>query len=359
MDWMADVIPRRLRGRFFGSRNRLGQWVSAPATLGIGWAVDLASSTNDRDLLLRVTSAILAIAGLAGALDVLRFLRVRDPQRPPTSAGPGLLETLRQPLMDRDFRRYAIFNFTFNVAVGFIGQYAWLYILERVAFPAWQANLLLIAVPAVLFSLMYRFWGRVIDRFGKKPVLLICGAVIIHGSWGWTLVGHGAWPVNIAGHTFSLASVIGYGVTQMAVLCWPGFEIANFNFLLGLAGSSEGRRGGSAYVAVYSIAVALGGMLSGLIGGLVAARLGDFAWMIPIAGIVMSYHGLLFVLSAGLRVVAMLVLVGVHEPRALPTRDALRYVTTNLYNNAVEVLHWPTRIAGQAYRLTYRFTPRS
>lgn len=358
MDWMADVIPKRLRGRFFATRNRIGQIVTFVATLCIGVILDWASAAQSPGLMLKVTSAILAVAGLMGALDILRFRKIEDPHKAPPSDDQSFWQTFGQPLHDAPFRRYLVFTFLFNLAIGFIGQYIWLYALEEIHLPSRQANLMLIAIPAVVCTISYGFWGRFIDRLGKKPVLIIAGVMIVNGSWCWILIGHGAMPVSVAGHTISLLSVIGYSVAVMAMFCWPGFEVANLNILLGLAGTSEGRRNGSAYVAIYSLAVALGGVLSGLIGAAVAGAFEEFRWLIPGLGIFLTYHGLLLLISAGLRIVAVLWALGLHEPRAVPTRDALRYVTVNIYSNAVEVLQWPTRLIREAYRVTYRFSPR-
>ncbi|NJL31665.1 MAG: hypothetical protein HC898_08555, partial [Phycisphaerales bacterium] len=48
MSWMSDVIPRKVRGRYFAFRNRIGQMVGISITLLIGYMLDvlLAQKAN-------------------------------------------------------------------------------------------------------------------------------------------------------------------------------------------------------------------------------------------------------------------------------------------------------------------------
>lgn len=359
IDWMSDVIPSRIRGRYFGVRNRLGQFVGVAATLSIGYIVSMVETADVPGLMLKVTSAILAIAGLIGALDILAFRRVEDHHQATPRTGPTFLVSMRHALADKNFRRFLAFNFTLYLGIGFIGQFIWLYALKEIQLSPWRANLMMVAVPALVYILVYGMWGRLTDKLGKKPVLILSTFVIIHGAWGWILVGHGGMPVTLLGLEFSLLSAIGYAIAVLAMIFWPGYEIANLNVLLSMTGSRDDRRSGTAYVALYSVAVACGGMLSGAIGGTVAAAFEHMRWNIPGLQIDLTYHGLLFLISSVLRTVALCFIFGIEEPRAVATRDAVRFVTLNFYSNAVQTFTIvPGRLLDKAYRMTFRFVPR-
>lgn len=356
MDWMADVIPGRVRGRFFGMRNRLGQMIGLVATLSVGGIIYLVERSGSENLL-QVCACILALAGLMGAMDILCFRRVPDHHeqhhRKAHHAGPSGVSAFIAPLRSADFRRYLAFNFTLNLGIGFIGQYIWVYVNDVLHFSAWQGNLLLIGVPLVMMALSYPVWGRLTDRLGKRPVILIAGAVIVNGAWGWIFVGHGAVPFSVGGATFSAMTLMGYAVAVLGMICWPGVEIANFNILLGMTGSSSGRAGG-VYVAWYAIAVALGGALSGALAGAVAHLIPGFAWEIPFVGIVLTYHGVLFLISTAIRALAVYFAWGLREPKATGTREAFRYMSNNFYDNARMMLLLPTQVVGRLTRATYR-----
>ncbi|MCX5662202.1 MAG: MFS transporter [Planctomycetota bacterium] len=358
MDWMADVIPGRVRGRYFGMRNRLGQCIGLVATLSVGGVVYLVERSGKPEQMLQVCSCILALAGLMGALDILCFRRIPDhhEQHPHRHAKGSTASAFFAPLKQPSFRRYLAFNFVLNTGIGFIGQYIWVYVNDVLHFSAWQGNLLLIGIPLIMMALSYPVWGKLTDRLGKRPVILIAGAVIVNGAWGWIFVGHGAVPVTVMGWNFSAMTVLGYSVAVLGMICWPGVEIANFNMLLGMTGSHTGRAGG-AYVAWYAIAVALGGALSGLIAGTVAHLIPTFAWDIPFVGIVLTYHGVLFLISTSLRILALYFAWGLREPKATGTREAFRYMSNNFYDNARAMLLLPTQVVGRLGRATYRLAP--
>ena len=349
MNWMGDVIPNRLRGRFFARRNLIGQPIGLIVALGIGYALDLALHVRGHrpDIMLQVTSVVLAVGGLFGVLDILCFRWVVDPHedRPPQPI--NLFALMRRPLRSKNFRRYLLFNFTFMLAMGFVGQYIWLYLFDVCGWSNLKANLLVICVPMVMMMIGYPIWGRLIDQLGKKPVLLITGSITAFGALSWLFIT----PQSM---------MPGYALVLLVMFVWPGMEISNFNIILGMAGGrkDENPSLGTAYVALNSIAIAVGGTLSGLGAGAVAKWLGDFHYAVPALGITLTYHGVLFLGSTVLRGVALLWAAGLAEPKAAGTREAIRYMTVSIYSNVRQAVLMPTRIVGRVARWTYRLSNR-
>lgn len=355
MSWFSDLVPRRVRGRYLGFRNTVTLPMALLATLGVGWWLQRAEASGP-EALLTVASVILGVAGILGALDILCFFFVKDPSPSRGERNTAFGRLLVTPLKDRNFRRYLAYNFTLMLGLGFLGQYVWLFVFDGAGVSALQANLMLIAVPMVLRAIAYPVWGRLVDRLGKKPVMLIAGTMFIFGPAGWLLVTPELiWP--------------GYLLTLISPLCYPGLEIANFNFMLDLAETRKGQRGGSAYVAVNSIIVGIGGAISGLLGAVIAGALPDFRveWVLDVpwlmgfeagAAVVITYHGVLFLLSMGFRVGALVWATTLHEPRAAGTREALRYMTASLYSNVRQGMLMPTRVVGRASRWSYRLPGR-
>jgi len=346
MSWFSDLVPRRIRGRYIAQRNTVTLPLTLLTTLGVGWWLRRAELTGD-DPLLTVTSLVIGGAGVLGVLDILCFLKVDDPApnrgQPSTAWGRMLL----MPLRSKNFRRYLIYNFTLMLGLGFLGQYIWLFVFDQGQVSPLTANLMLIAVPLVLRAVAYPIWGRLADRLGKKPVMLIAGGMFTLGPLGWLLIS----PDHL---------LLGFLLTMISPLAWPGLEIANFNFMLDLAETRKGQRGGSAYIAINSIVVGVGGALSGLIGAAVARGLADLRieWVLG-AGIggVLTYHGVLFILSMALRMAALVWAATLVEPRATGTRDALRHMTAALYSNVRQGLMMPTRVIGRASQRSYRLLP--
>ena len=205
-----------------------------------------------------------------------------------------------------------------------------------------RANAMLVVMPLVVLMVCYRIWGRLIDKLGRKPVLLIAGLLIVHGGAAWIFVTRDRW-------------VLGYLAVILATAAWPGIEATNFNILLGMSESLDDRRQGSAYVAINSLVAALAGILSGLFGGAIAELLSD--WQGTLFGWPLTYHGVLFLISGVLRLAALLWVLRLEDTRAYGTQAALRYMGTNLYSNLQQAVFIPGRLLGWLSRGYVRTTP--
>ena len=263
--WMADLVPSRLRGRFFGACQRYAQPVVIVGALGVGYAIDLADACRDATILLQVTSSILAVGGLVGSLGIGLYRSVDDSTRGAALQPLDWLDSMWRPLSDRNFRRYLGLNFTFVLAVGFLGQYIWVFLFDVGLMKAWMANLLLVVVPRFVHMYSYGAWGRQIDRLGRRPVAIVAVLLMLVGPIGWFMVGQ----------QDPTTRWIGVCVAMIAAFSFSGFEIANLNMLLAITESRNGAGGGSAYVAVNGLAIAAGGVLSGMIGGLLALGMAE------------------------------------------------------------------------------------
>ena len=345
--WMADLVPSRLRGRFFGACQRYAQPVVIVGALGVGYGIDLADACPDATVLLRVTSSMLAMGGLVGALGIGLYRRVEDSPRD-TSQPLDWLESMWRPLGDRNFRRYLGLNFTFVLAVGFLGQYIWVFLFDVGLMKAWMANLLLVVVPRFVHMYSYGAWGRQIDRLGRRPVAIVAVLLMLVGPIGWFMVGQ----------QDPTTRWIGVCVVMVAAFSFSGFEIANLNMLLAITESRNGAGGGSAYVAVNGLAIAAGGVLSGMIGWAVAKWCYSIEWTIPIVGWAFTYHGLLLAISWVLRVAMLPWLFALREPASTQTSTAIRYMSANVYSNVRQAVLTPTRVVGRLRRWTYRVNGR-
>jgi len=342
LSWFADVIPRRVRGRFFSRWRQGGVVVGLVVTLLIAHLLDLAEG-GGKLALMRTVSVAFAVAAVLGIIDFLWLLPIPDVEHRPDRR-IRVWQLFREPLADRNFRHFVGFTATMTFSMGYIGQYVWLYLFDVLEMSNKQANLMLVAIPMVLSLVVLRVWGRLIDRLGCRPTLLIAGVLIVHGAAAWILV--------TPQHKW-----LGYMAVLVAMAAWPGVELGNFNMLLRMSASEKGQRQGSAYLAVNSVAVAAAGVLSGLFGGAVAALVGK-GWTGTIFGWPVTYHGLLFLISGGVRLAALFWLIGLHEPEAYGTRAAVRYVVANIYSNLQQAIFMPIRRWVRLGRLAYRLSRR-
>lgn len=339
VSWMADLVPSQIRGRYFTRRGQIGQLTGVIVTLLAGYALDHVAPPA----LVQVVCLALGVSGLCGLVDFLFFIKVPDVQRVKPNPDVRIWALLREPLRDRNFLRFLGFTTTLTFAVGYIGQFAWLFIFDVARLSNTQANAMLVVMPLVILMLSGPMWGRLLDRFGRKPVLIIAGLLIVPGTLGWLFVSREHW-------------VWGYLLVVLSTAAWPGLEAGNFNVLLNLSDAAKGRASGSSYVAINSAACAVTGVLSGLFGGAVAQALGD--WHTTIFGNALTYHGVLFIISAVIRLAAVGWLIGFTDQGAATPRTALRYLGTNLYSNMQQAVFIPGRLLQQLSRWTYQANRR-
>jgi MFS family permease len=345
MSWMADLIPSRIRGRYFSRRMQIGQLTGIVVTLVIGYVLDVADVINI-DVFQKTISALFVVAGIFGIIDFLCHLPVPEPKGHIPDAGVKFHQLIRKPLADRNFRRFLYYTVTLTFAIGYVGQFVWLYVFDEVGMSNFQANLMLVAVPLTVMAVSYPIWGRLIDRLGRKPVLIIAGVMIIHGAASWIFVTSEKWW-------------FGYLTVMVATFAWPGVELANLNILLGLMESKSGKRQGSIYSAVNSMAISLAGIISGIFGGTIAQLLQG--WRTTFFNWPITYHGVLFLISALLRLSALFWVWNLEEPYAFTTRQALRYMWFNIYSNVQQSIFMPARRLGRLGRLarvTYKMNVR-
>ncbi|BAM03168.1 MFS transporter [Phycisphaera mikurensis] len=365
MNWMSDLIPRRIRGRYFARRASLVTPVAIAASIGSALLLDAFGGGGEpgpgADL--GLTSAMVAAAGALGAIDILLFLRIADPHAGPRKQRhdrpPFRVVDLLNPLRDAHFRHFLGLNFGFTLATAFIGQYLWLYVLDAEQGLGWsnlKANLLIISVPMVTALFTRPFWGRMCDRRGKKPVVLISGGVVCFGAVGWGIMTPELfWP--------------GYLIVILTTAAWPGMELANFNFLLEFSKDADRSRrdergAGAQSAALLSVATAVAGGLSGLVGGVVAHHLRGWSDVrvlpaglpLGLGGVVFTFtfFHVLFALSTLLRFGALAFALGLREPAAAGTRDVVRFMAAGLYNNVRVAATTPVRLPGLARKWAYR-----
>ena len=404
--WMGDLIPRRIRGRYMAARSRISKVIQVPAVIALAVWMDHATvvgadgsismTAADQAGLLWATMGLFAVAAVLGTVDILLFRRIREimPTMPAKPRKPALdirvaprkrpgavaqadhaaryaVEAARQllvdPLRDRVFRRYVLFGATAAAAISVAGPFFWLDMLDTLHFSQLATDALFMVMGPLVGMVAVMAWGKVMDAWGRRPVLIIgtaCTVVSVTpyffaspmtpnppyvaeavnwasghlgalvGQGGWRLLSPGA-PVG-AWLIMSLSPLFG-GIG------WAGVMLGQQGIILGFADGS----GRSKYVAAHAVLVSLGGVLGGLVGGAVAEGLlflqhspivvGRFLWN--------NWHAT-FALSFVARVAALLLLVNMPDPGARRVREMMRAAGANVWSNAATLLFYPLRIFG-------------
>lgn len=291
LSWMADIFPNRIRGRVFGTRSAAVAVATVSATVLGGLILDHFHRLHLEATGFAVLTAIACLFALAA---VIMLRRVSDKPLPRRESRLSLTALLK-PLRNGEFRRMLRVFFMWNLAIGISAAFFAPHMLTNLKMNFTQISLYSSAVSLAAVGLN-KPWGKVIDHFGSKPVIVFC-------AFGIALI-----PMVWLFPRADFRWILGIEAIYTGAL-WTGFNLAAFN--MPLAHSPSHSR--TTYLAVFSVVTGIAFFLASLFGGILAEWLAPIHWHVGDQTIV-NYH-FLFVISALLRLAAAFMFLGFHEPR--------------------------------------------
>jgi MFS family permease len=285
---LGDLIPMRIRGQYFSSRQRVSLVAGILSGLLVSVIVDSFGNAG--------YSMVLILAGLAGMADIACFLRVQWP--PMAGAGDSGGETpkamIRGVLKNKRFMTLCMFFTCWHFSVGLSSPFNNVYLIEVMHLSFLEITLFAQIVSNLTTVLSVTFWGRAIDRFGNKPVMRSVGYICMLLSGMWLFMKPGA---------IGLVVLFNF----LSGLFWISLDLGQQNLYLSLSA----RKNRSVYVAVFfaminlcgiALGNALGGALvQGVFTGLAAKNL-------TLGGITLNKYHYVYLLSTALRCAVMLLL---------------------------------------------------
>lgn len=253
--WISDLVPPRMRGRYFGYRNLACNALGAATAAAAGLALRQTGNAVE-------TFLALIVVGVACRLVSLGFLMRQPESRPAQSSSGGLLRQLRLPLAHRAFRRYLGQQAAWGFAVNLASPFFAVYMVTEAGLGA-DAVLAFAALGTLANLAGQRVWGHLCDHYGDQQVLRVSAfwAAIMPALWMFT--GPGA-----------------FGVVLMALLTasggflWSGVTLATGNLTMRLAPET----GKTSFFAAHAAWGGAGGAAGALAGGAVGVAL-SFAWL--------------------------------------------------------------------------------
>ena len=170
MSWMGDIIPKRVISRYWGRRM---QWMQVVRLISNGALIPFSFYYEKLGFTLAGAFTLLVAIGVtAGVIDIVLFAWVDEPPAAPVRSRP-VLSTIFEPLRHADFRRYLTWYCCFSAALHFGGAFMQLYVLDCLGVPLWIAVFIwwTFGIGSAASS---GFWGRMIDRHGSRPVMIVC-----------------------------------------------------------------------------------------------------------------------------------------------------------------------------------------
>jgi MFS family permease len=349
--WLADIVPDRLRGRYFARRRQWGLLSAIPAAVVVGWLLDHSAAGSSYQTL-RLCALVFACAAVFGIADIAMFHPVPHIRVQP-QPHLEIWQLLRGPLRNKEFLWFGGFVATLIFAISFMGQFVTLFLIEKIRIDGKPISntgiqLMLLVAPMLAQLMVFHLWGRAVDRLGRKPALIIGALGLVPVGFGWCLM-NSAQPWVLW---------FGYCLSALGGAFWTGVEVANLNVVLEFSGSRDDdapEAGGSAYFVVNSLIINIAGMLGGLSSGVLAQLLKNWSWDTHLAWLGhITFYEVLFGLSGMLRLLAVVVfLPHLHEHGAGSAREVLRFMGANIYNNLFSSALQPLRYLRLKWKESY------
>ena len=309
--WLAVLVPERLRGRYFGFRNsvvNLTNFIGVPL---LGLAVSKWPGGS-----LSGFGAVLVLGIVLGIISLgFHFLMTDVNPQVVHAAGSDTdqgspWETVFSFLKDANFLRFLLYSGLWSFAVNISAPFFNLYLLGDLNLDVSVVTLYnSLGFGANLLMLM--FWGKLADRIGNRPLMLVVGILVGLTPLLWLEAGTTAIFLWV---WFPLLHILA-GAT------WAAIDLCSGNLMM----SVTPLRNQSIYFAVAAAVPGITGAIGITVGGYIAS-LTDFGGL-PMA----------FAISAVLRLLALLPLVFVHEQRAVPVSELMRVLIPTLKRQAAAI----------------------
>ncbi len=276
LSWMGDYLPHQGLNRFWGVRHSSQQWVAALALFAnalffVREGVDVRAAF----------AGIIVLGAALGVVDILFFLRIEEPPLSPDD-GSTLWDALRGPFRQRDFRGFIFYMCFWNLAAMVGAPFISMYLLEHVGMDLFRV-LLLWTVSWVGGALLSNQLGQYADRFGQRPVLILCTAFKSINMIGLLLC-----PANPTIAFFVLAPIF-----MIDAFLNAGITIATNGFMI----KNSPRESRTMFIAAGTGFAGIVGGAASILAGLLIAASSDWSWTLG-GTMYVNFH-VLFAVSHG------------------------------------------------------------
>ncbi|RKX65152.1 MFS transporter [candidate division TA06 bacterium] len=332
--WISDMIPVRIRGRFFSRRNQylivIGTIVAFLASFYVD-IFDNPSGTFAR-FVLKMFSAlyhipslsmpfvflILFVASTVLGLIGVRFLSMQ-PENRNDFAKQNLGKMFKEAFKDKNFRKFLIYNFWWMFAIGIASPFWQPFMIKKLGMSL--ASIQIYGLISTLFSLIsLRYWGEFVDRFGNKTAMKF--AIILGGinPMVWVFVKP------------SSAYII-YFEAAMSGIMWSGVGVIAMNFVLSIAPKGREQIYSGVLAAFSGIAITITAMLSGIL----------YPKPLTIGVLHFEPEQILFAITGVARWSAIIPLMFIREYNARPMGEAVSYLKFIIFSKMVGLTKWRFR----------------
>jgi MFS family permease len=240
--WMASIIPKSLAGRYFGLRAAYSMICMIVSTMTATWLIDKYHGSRE------IFAIVFAVGAILGAIDILIFIKVPEVPRPVVEK-TKLIDIVTIPWKNKMFRRFMLLMMPTFFAYMLTGPCLWKLCFTSLAnhglgFNNTYASFVLTIIPWCGMAVTSAYWGKLVDRFGPRPVigLGLITQLIVPIAWAFIIPEY-KWffilPATIIGGL--MWQSIEQSNTFIAMKVFPeerrSAYMASMNVFIGIAGT--------------------------------------------------------------------------------------------------------------------------
>ncbi|MEP0868476.1 MFS transporter [Trichocoleus desertorum AS-A10] len=313
--WVAALVPRQLRGRYFGIRNSAISLTNLLSVPLVGLAVTAWPGGSIQGygvlLFLGVIVGLVSIGFQYWMVDVNPQAQQQEHAESLAQESADLdavaAETSKSKSFwqDRNFLMFLLYFALWSFSVNLSAPFFNIYLLDTLSLDVnWVTTYTSLGAGANLLMLV--LWGRLADRIGNRPILVLVGILVAVTPLLWLGTGTDLTSLLV---WFPLLHILAGGT-------WAAIDLCINNIQLGVAPVQH-------QATYFAIAGAVAGV-SGALGTTAGGFLIEFTNSGGILG--------LFALSSVIRLAAILPLLFVREQRPRSVRQAVQALAQGLSN---------------------------
>jgi MFS family permease len=300
LTWMSSIVPKDRRGRYFALRNTILNVIGMIVNVAGGKILDTFKAMGDvaKGLGILFTGASISSTVAAGILS-------QQPEPRDDMTPPDIRVLVMTALRDKNFRKLLFFVSFWYLLGGMAGPFFLVHMLTNLKMS--YSTVAIYSIVAGSSSFIFQIiWGKAIDRFKAKPVLMINYTLSACLPLFWLF----------ATPNFLLPIWLDSFLTG---IFWTGINLSLFNIILSLTEDKKLKEG---YFATFASITGIFAFVASLTGGLVAQLLTSVH--IHLLGLTFVNYHFLFVFTSLVRLSSGTLLARVEEKKAIPAIKALQ-----------------------------------
>ncbi len=182
--WMADLVPERLRGRYWAGRISIVTLAYLVGLALFGYLLDVFPDPRQPGGSWMGFIIVFAIGATIGCIDILVHMFVPEPRSAPPQRPAGMLQYVLAPLRDQSFRALTMSIGLWTFGVGVLGAFPIVYVTRTFGVSYTLLSLWLIC-SSISTAVTGFLWGRLMQRTGARTfgALMMLMGPIAGLSW--------------------------------------------------------------------------------------------------------------------------------------------------------------------------------